>query len=151
MKPVLQALLLAERIFVDKDTNQFIIAGTFNHFNFKKRNSSPDPNAEGKVRVLGERSSGTPFAYINLTDLKGPTSLTLRYVNLKDDTIIMETTFAVHCTDPLQTKELAVPLPRFPAIEGVHSLELTCLGHPLGSIRITAKDITDSENSEKSS
>ena len=142
MKPLLQALLLADRIYKDT-TGKHIIAGTFNKMVFTKRGAEPkkvEIDGEEKQLVLGGGQAGSPYAYISLTELRGKIQCVLRYVNLEQDKALFQTHFAIESTDPLQTVELVLPMPRLPLVPGVHALELLCDDEPIGSHRIIVEE-----------
>jgi len=141
LKPILQALLLAEKIYQDRATGKFIIAGTFNGFSFKR--SVASTNSEKRIKIVEGQDAGSPSAFISLTEVSQELELKLQYVNLKNDQVMMECKFKVSATDPLAVVEFAVPLPKLPGIAGVHALELLWDGFPLGALRVTAKDVTE--------
>ena len=55
--------------------------------------------------------SGSPFAYLSLTEVRGRTPLMLQLVNLQDDTQLFRSDLLVECHNPLYTIEMTVPLP----------------------------------------
>jgi hypothetical protein len=84
--------------------------------------------------------AGSPSAYVSLTELHGHRSFELRYVDLKDNTVIFTVEFKVESRSPLETVQLSVPLPPLPVPhEGLFALELLCEGELLGSHRILTK------------
>ncbi len=148
MKPVLQALLLADHVYQDAATGKKVIAGTFNQLRFfkKQRPGSPEDveSAGAQQQVFGGVHSGSPYVYISLTDIRGSVSCVLRYVDLEDNKALLETEFSITCGDPLETREIIVPMPPLPAGKaGIHALELLCDDAPVGSLRITVVEIND--------
>ena len=154
MKPLLQALLLADHIYQDL-TGKHIIAGTFNKMVVVKGAAAPktvEIDGEEKHRVLGGGQPGNPYAYISLTDIRGKIECVLRYVNLEHDKALFQTKFTVECADPLQTVELVLPLPKLPPVAGVYALELLCGDEPLGSHRIIVEEKKeDDDDSDRES
>jgi predicted RNase H-like HicB family nuclease len=150
VKPVLQALLLADRIYVDKQTGKRIIAGTFNRLAFKKRLKTETAVVDGEERqtVPGGTQVGSPSAYISLTELRGEITCILRYVNLEHDKAIFQTQFTIKCDNPLKTVELTFPLPPLPNVAGVHALELLCDDEPIGSHRIIVEEIVEETDND---
>jgi len=150
VKPILQALLLAERVYEDKGSGKKIIAGTFNRLLFQRGSSSPQEIEEDGVKrqvVPGGVHPGSPCAFISLTDIRGTISCVLRYVNLQEDKPLLECKFSVRCDDPLQTVEVAIPMPPLPMSKaGVHALELLCNDEPVGSLRITVQEIKENDD-----
>ena len=123
--PRLQALVLAERIYTDQQSQNKIIAGTYNRLN---------------VRELGGLCDLPGWLFISLTDLRLPElKLEIRYVDMSDLGVLFTIETKVsHVVDPLQTLELVTQMPRFPVPhEGVYDLELYVDGERLGSHRIT--------------
>ena len=154
MKPKLQALILADRIYKDSESGKHIIAGTFNTLAFERGGAEPktvEIDGEERRVVPGGVQAGSPYVYISLTDVRGKINCVLRYVNLKQDQVLFETRFSLKCDNPLKTVELVLPLPTLPPVEGVHALELLCDDDPVGSHRITVKELKDENDGNDSS
>jgi hypothetical protein len=150
LKPILQALLLADRIYEDKVTGKKIIAGVFNAL-FYTKSETPEPVADVEnpenqaVLVRGGMDAGSPSLYINLTEVRGdgdaPTELGIHYIDMRDSVVLMRASIQVGATSPLDTVEIVVPMPTLPVPhEGVYALELLYANELLGSIRITANE-----------
>ena len=121
-KPVLQALVLADHIYIDYTTKKKIIAGTFHNLWAKK---------------FPSQFSRTTNAFISLTDLRGETQLTLRYRNLDDDKELMSLSFSITEENPLNTYEVIVDVPGFPMPKpGAYAFDLLYQEEVLGSLRI---------------
>ena len=153
MKPVLQALLLADRIYQDT-TGKHIIAGTFNKMFFVKAGAKPKTvkiNGEEKQLIPGGVQAGSPSAYISLTDVRGKVQCVLRYVNLEHDQPLFQTQFSIESPDPLRTVELVLPMPMLPHVAGVHALELLCDDEPIGSHRIIVQEVKEGHDGDDSS
>jgi len=153
VKPVLQALLLADRIYRDT-TGKHVIAGTFNKFVFAKGGAKPktvDIGGEEKQLVRGGVQTGSPYVYISLTDVRGTVKCVLRYVNLDQDKALLETHFAIKSTDPLNTVEVVLSMPMLPPVAGVHALELLCDDEPIGSHRVIVEEIKEGDDGDLSS
>jgi hypothetical protein len=85
--------------------------------------------------------SGSPFAYLSLTEVRGPNSFVLQLVNLAEDTQLFRSDLRVDCPDPLLTVEMTVPLPPIaPTNAGIYALELLHNNEILGSLRIIVED-----------
>lgn len=146
MKPKLQALLLADRIYQDKLTGKFIVAGIFNRLFFSRvalKKEATSEEGEKFVKVPGGLNSGSPYCYISIIDLQGEATFQLRYVDLGDETVLFYTNLTVRSTDRLTTVEVAVPLPNLPhPHEGVYSLELVHDNDPLGCFRVNVIEMS---------
>lgn len=167
-KPVLQALVLADKIYQDKATNKMVIAGTFTSLiRFKRPTTEPEQNEDASdesannadtpstlaaenepnqtlarlpTHLLGQ--AGSPSVYVCLTDIRGSTALELRYVDLSTDAVLLKCKLNVNCTDPLRSVELNIPLPELPHPHfGVYSLELLHADELLGSWRVTFLEV----------
>jgi len=149
-KPVLQALLLADHVYQDKDTGKKVIAGTFNQLNLSKLKAPPKDAEQAPMvpRRLspGEVSRmGNPTAFISLTDVRGPTDLQLRYVDLADNGVLLMIQFQVSSDDPLKTVEAILPVPPLPTPHpGVYALELHYDDEALGALRVTVVEMPHS-------
>ena len=145
VKPVLQALILAEKVYQDI-TGKKIIAGTFNVVCFCKSSGVRQfelPDGSKRTRVAGGLHGGSPFAYISLTDIFHQTTLLLQFVNLTENQVIFSSEVTVESGDRLETVELAVPLPLLPIDEeGIYAFEVVCENEILGSCRIAGKEVT---------
>jgi hypothetical protein len=153
VKPVLQALLLADHVYRDA-TGKHIIAGTFNKLVFAKGGAKPktvDISGEEKQLIPGGMQTGSPYAYISLTEIRGKVQFVLRYVNLDQDKALFETGFSIECANPLQTVELVLPMPMLPHLAGVHALELLCDDEPIGSHRVIVEEIKERDDGDLSS
>ena len=84
--------------------------------------------------------SGSPFAYLSLTEVRGVTPLLLQLVNLEDDTQLFRSDLRVECHNPLYTVELTVPLPPIaPPQAGIYALELLYNNELLGRCGLLSK------------
>ena len=150
MKPVLQALLLADRVYEDKATGKKIIAGTFNGVWFIQGSQKPQEIEKDGVKrrvIPGGMHAGSPCAFISLTDIRGTISCVLRYVDLQDDKPLLQCGFQVRCDNPLQTVEVVVPMPPLPTGRaGIHALELLCDDEPVGSLRILVEELKENDD-----
>lgn len=143
MKPVLQALLLADRVYTDKDSNKKIIAGVFQNLFIKTKETVEKEKEQnnGMMPVSPQGyNAGSPFAYISLVDVLGKHRFILRYVDLADDSVLFEFNLDVDWKDPLAPVETGVPIPTLPTKVGTYALELVWEGEPLGSYRISVRE-----------
>lgn len=148
VKPVMQAMILADRIYEDKSTGKKVIAGTFNKLLFGKVPSPQPPDQKGGEEakpsyIQGGTNAGSPYIYISLTDLHGAVPLVLRYMLLDDDHEFFRCDLQVESNDPLKTIEVVLPLPNLPTPKaGIYAIELWCHDEPLGTLRIVAEEIS---------
>jgi hypothetical protein len=148
VKPVLQALVVADHVYQDVSGKK-IIAGTFNTFKFSRKPPMTEVQAPDGTRqtvVRGGMQGGAPFAYVSLTDVCDGTRLQLQFVNLTRNAVLFGNDVTITNTNRLTSVELVFPLPRLPIQEsGVYALELLCDGDILGSYRITAENLDDKD------
>jgi len=144
VKPVLQALVLAERVYQDI-TGKKIIAGTFNRVLFSRQSVVKEvtlPDATKRKMARGGMQGGSPFAYMSLTDVCDKARLILQFVNLSKNVVLFGTDVEVTCSDRLGTVEVVIGLPQLPIQEeGTYAFEVVCEGEILGSHRITAAEL----------
>jgi hypothetical protein len=147
VKPVLQALVVADHVYQDQQTGKKVICGTFNTFRFSRKppvNEMQAPDGTKQTVIAGGGQSGSPYAYVNLTDVCDGTKLRLQFVNLNKNAVLFGTDVTIGNTNRLATIELVFPLPRLPIQEaGVYALELVCDSETIGSYRITAEDMDE--------
>ncbi len=154
MKPVLQALLVADHVYTDKLTGKYIIAGVFQALFFKKKEPVIEQDIKaGKTSMgvpLGGGQAGSPFCYISLTDVRDKQDFELHYVALVDNKSLFSTGFTVECNDPLSIVQLSLPLPALPYDKpGVYALELLWNNELLGSHKIVVSELAESEESDE--
>jgi hypothetical protein len=129
--PVLQALVLADQIYVDKLTGKKVIAGTFNTL------WAPEFPAQFPRET---------WAYICMTEVRGRLSVVLKYVDLLDNSVLMETNAITVDSggDPLASVELAVVVPGFPMPRaGTYAFELYSGDRLLGALRVRVRGLED--------
>jgi hypothetical protein len=154
VKPVLQALLIADHVYADAITGKKIVAGIFHRLWFK-RPPTPEEKGDAAQSVIQVGSSGhragSPFCYISLTEVHGEQHFELRFVDLGSDTTVFGTRFAFKSENPLQTIEQILPLPTLPATKaGVFAFELLWNGEQLGSHRIIVDEIAEEKKPDDS-
>lgn len=144
VKPVLQALVLADHVYTDK-SGKMIIAGTFNRiirktFTVPEVPPTPDPTM-GKPRrlVLGGTDLGCPWFYLSLTDVIDGTQLLLQFVHHGKNEVLFDTAIGIRNQDRLATIEIARQLPPLaPYVQepGEYSFDVVSEGDILGSHRL---------------
>jgi hypothetical protein len=139
VKPVLQALVLAEKIY-EAANGQKIIAGTFNGIHFAPKPQVEQPEGEnGPRKVIAGADPGAPWVYISLTDVVSNTKLDLQFVSLQRNKVLFETKITIPTADRLETIELIMPLPHLRVPEaGMYAFEVVCDGEIVGSHRLRA-------------
>jgi hypothetical protein len=144
VKPVLQALLLADKIYSDAATGKKVIAGTFSKLVIINQQAKVEQGVPSTLTVpAGGMQAGSPFAYISVTDVHKQAKLTLRYVQLSDakQQVFFQAELMASSENPLSTVELVIPLPPLPPIKGVFALEVLCEADLLGSHRIVVEEM----------
>lgn len=147
VKPVVQALVLAEHVYEDKSGKK-IIAGTFNRLILSKEPPIQKiETPEGETRTRDRAGGiGAPYLYMSLTDVCDNTPCELHLVNLTRNKVIFRTGFVIQCNDRLASVEFFAPLPapehtfREP---GVYAIEIVYEGEAIGSLRITVINAED--------
>jgi hypothetical protein len=146
VKPVLQALVVADHVYQDM-TGKKIIAGTFNTLKFSRKPPVAEierPDGTKQKVLMGGMQSGSPFAYVSLTDVCDGTKLQIQFVNLAHNTVLFGHEVTISNTNRLATVELVLPLPRLPIQDaGIYALEILCDGGLLGSYRISAENMDE--------
>ena len=145
MKPHLQSLILANRVFQDKDSNQFVISGTFNRL-FVRQNPPTEveatiksPSEPRTVSINQLRAAGSPWLFFSLTDIVGKVPCSIRFVFLKDNNVLFSADFAIESADRLATLEHRLELPQLPIVGlGQYALEFLAHDEMIGSLRIMA-------------
>lgn len=129
-KPVLQALVLADHIYVDARSGKKVLAGTFNQLG-----ASKFPTQFGR----------TTYAFICLTEIKGTVKLVLRYVDLRTNHVLMEMQeLSVSSDDPLKSVEIVADVPSFPMPhDGAFAFEVHAGGEMIGSLRVSVTKIAE--------
>jgi len=150
VKPQLQALLIAEKVYVAMDGKK-IIAGTFNHILFDPTPDPPEqvdePGGEKLSIIKGGQHAGSPHAYISLTDVVNETVIHFQFVSLTKNKRLFGSALKIERANRLETIELILPLPNLHIREaGTYAFEVVWNGEILGSYRITAENIGSNPN-----
>ncbi len=146
MKPIIQALVLADRVYEDK-VGKKIICGTFNRISTGKvatQQVQMPGGGQGTV-MPGGSDPGCPWAYVSLTDVMDNTTLTLEYSNIGDNTSIFQVSVQIQNNDRLATIEIVVPLPPmtvFAPKSGTYSLDVLWNKEIIGSHRVVVEATT---------
>jgi len=125
MKPIIQALLLADNVYTDIETGKRVITGVFDFI--------------GVPEIPGHFLKVT-HAYVSLTELRGRVEIMLRYVDLDSNEILMEHgPTVIEQDDPIASEDFTVTVPPLPVPhEGVFALEVHANNELIGMLRITA-------------
>jgi len=139
IKPVLQALLVADHVYQDKLTGKHVVCGVFGvMFRHVATPSDGTVDLSSDNRIKSGFNSGSPFAFLSLIDVHGEQKFSLRYVRLRDDAVSFNIKFKVNSPDRLNPCQTAIALPPLPVVDGVYALELIWNDvEPLGSYRIS--------------
>lgn len=142
--PVLQALVLADRVYQDR-SGKMIITGTFSGYKFTKKPPVVEiirPDGTKQKAVMGGMNAGSPYAYVSLTDVCDGTVIHFQFVNLSRDKTLFGTEVTISNSDRLRNVEISLPLPTLPIVEaGIYALQVMCEGQLLGSWRVVAEDM----------
>jgi hypothetical protein len=99
MTPRLQALLVADAVYQDRETGKHVIAGTF---------------ARLFVPTLpGELGRGIA-AYCALVGISRSTQVTMQFETVGGDVLIRSSPLTLTCTNPDLLVEFAIPIPALP-------------------------------------
>ena len=150
MKPVLQAILVADHAYRDATTNKIIVAGIFNNITVSDDLGKPRDVIDGtgppRKVILGGVTSGSPWAYLSLTDIINRQEFELRFVSLIDNAVLFSLKFNVEAKSPLDNAEMMLPLPELPVKQpGHYALELVWNYELLGSHRLQVKKLETPE------
>jgi hypothetical protein len=120
--PILQAVVLADRVYQDRETGKHVVAGTFNEV------TAHEFPCEYAVPVQ---------LYCVLTGVSEPLSIAMRFVATDDHVVMRSSAVTIRCSDPLETIELALPVPSLvlPAA-GWYRLEVLLDDTPRGFSRL---------------
>lgn len=152
--PTLQAMVLADKVYIDRATNKYLIIGTFGILKLRRAatrdagepNTEPGSEISGPVHVRSESdvvNDGNPSLYLALQGIRCPTTLRLRYQRLDDETVRFEGRIEVDACDPVELVEVATHLPSLAGPPGRYSLDLLCDGALLGQWRLTIVIVED--------
>src|SRR5437867_1986037 len=113
MKPVLQALVLADRIYTDRSGKK-IIAGTFDCviIGTLKPREVQLPDGTKLPMLPGGTDAGCPSLYISLTDVVNGTGITVQFVNAAKNESLIHLDFSIKSESRLETHEIVLPLPK---------------------------------------
>ena len=93
--------------------------------------------------ALSIQDVGTPWVFISVTDVKGPTKLELRFEALTGSEVNFRVELEVNCDDPLGSIKVGLPVPRLPNKAGDYILDLLHEDVSLGSCRVKIEEFVD--------
>jgi hypothetical protein len=125
IKPIIQALLLADNVYTDAETGKRVIAGVFDRITV--------PEVPGHFLHV-------TCLYVSLTEVRGEVDVMIRYVDLDSNEVLLEHgPTNLTSDDPLASIDFSVQVPPLPVPhEGVFALELHANNELVGMMRITA-------------
>ncbi|TWT62231.1 hypothetical protein [Rubinisphaera italica] len=141
MKPDVQALLLAERIW-QIGSEGYIIAGTFTSVRIVKdvAHKVVEDDTGNTTKYVTSGSAGAPWVYVSLTNVNSVTSIQLQFTCLKKNRTLFGMPVEIECKDRLATVEMALQLPDLrdyiTGEEGYYAMEVISEGEIIGSCRI---------------
>ncbi|QDU61589.1 hypothetical protein Pan216_24500 [Planctomycetes bacterium Pan216] len=135
VKPVLQALLLADHVYIDANTRKKVIAGTTNHIT---------------AREFPSRFGSRKFCFVSLTGVREQIPVKFRYSDLATgETLVELQDIEIESDDPLDTVEMVVQLPRLPLPHpGVFSIEIIAEGEIVGALRLMVSQSQDEDGAD---
>ena len=155
MKPILQAMIVADHVYQDAKTGKHIVAGIFNQIFFMTKDAVDaqlnGASAGSGNRVLGGAHVGSTYVYLNLVDMKGTNQFKIQFVGLKDNEVYFDAKFELRSEDPIKTCEASFGLPQLPTHKaGDYALELIWIDSEqreelIGSVRIKVTQMTPSQ------
>lgn len=131
--PRLQSFILADDVYIDAQTGKKVICGTFNKL-----------WAQGMPSLLGRSTK----AYLCLTGCRGKLVVGLKYVDLKDERVLLESPpVTLEWQDPLVPVEVVMDVPPLPMPHpGMYAFEAFCDGERLGVIRVTVEEVSKGDS-----
>ena len=128
-KPVLQALVLADQVYVDGSSGKKVLAGTFNRL---------------WAKDFPTQFARTTWAFVCLTNLQDEVDIQLRYVDLRTSEVLLQTVpLKVESSDRLASAELVIEVPPFPMPHaGVYAFEVYAEDELLGYLRVSVLEMT---------
>ena len=99
IKPLLQAVWLADEVRKDESTGKVTVTGIFDQI-FATPHSA--------------HFEGAAYLFFTLRGIRGKTELVLRYVDLGNNNVLLEQPISVASADPLATTDVTVRASRIP-------------------------------------
>jgi len=151
VKPILQALVLAEKVTTLADGRKIII-GTFTGvvLRLRRRTEVAEAKDEEQTVTVQGGETGAPWAYLCLTGVVNNTKLELQFVSLKKNAPVFRTEITLVGNSRVRSVELEIPLPHIRVTEpGGYAFDVVCDGEILGSWRVEVEVIyEESEGTE---
>lgn len=148
--PVLQALLVADRIY-PLANGSLIIAGTTSRLFMELPPQAQELEGDNGItqRLQEVKHPANLSVYISLTDVSDQTLISIQFVYLAKNRPLMHTEVFIEKGDRLGTTEIVAPLPTLDSDvmqgPGTYALEVVCNDEILGSHRIQVIDKTQEE------
>jgi hypothetical protein len=126
-------------------SGKYIIVGVFDRWFFQPRvegeSVEPQPDADQFKTPAEIQDVGTPWVFLSLTDVKGPTKLELRFESLTGAEVYFSALLEVSSPDPLMSVQFGLPVPRLPSKAGDYILELLHDNVSLGAHRVNIEEM----------
>lgn len=121
--PKVQAIVLADQIYTDRETGKKIIAGTFNRL---------------WAQEFPSHFSRPSYCYLNLTNIRGECDIVVKWVDLDDGGVLLQSpTITIASDDPLANGEIVAEVPPFPLPHaGTYCFEVHADESRIGEIRV---------------
>ncbi len=124
VKPSLQALWLVDKVERAPDTGKVNVTGMFNAINVE------EPSRE---------FTAPAFLFFALRGVHGPITLSFRFVDLEDQSVLIDRSLPLTHDDPLTPLDVILPLRHMPVPHaGVYVWELVWENEVIDSLRLTA-------------
>jgi len=137
IRPLLQSMLVADHYYQDRATGKHVLAGIFNRMYVGEIEHQKSDSGETVLMPQpGGFRSGSPFAFLSLTEIYGHQDLSLRYSQFDSEKVLFEIRFGITAGSPLEVAEVAFPLPPLPGMIGHFELAAIWRNEVLGSYRI---------------
>lgn len=122
--PVLQSILLAERVYIDTQSDRKVLAGTFHDLVLE--------------RIPGLFDTGA-YLYLAVREIKGTCILQVEFVDCGANKTLLEfDPIPIHAVGSLETIDIVIALPPLSIPDaGLYSFDIFSDNHFLGAFRLT--------------
>jgi hypothetical protein len=120
--PVVQAVVMADHVYQDRDTGKYVVAGTFHQL---------------RASAFPCELTTPIHAFCVLTSVAAPIAVSMQLVSPDGNVVMSSSALTVTCLDPQQMIEFAFPVPSLQLpVPGWYRLVLLIDDTPRGSARL---------------
>jgi hypothetical protein len=140
--PILQSIILAEKVYQDIKSKNYVIAGIFSSYLHFQAELTESPSGEKTPvptafrRLPYPTQAASPVLFLAITECHGKTKVEVQYVNRKTQAVLYNWFAEIDSKDPLELVHLPIDLPLLKVEkDGLFGFDVFGNGDFIGSLK----------------